>query len=62
MAQAVAASAWGQLDARSPAELTLGLRVAWARRVEEAAPEAADWVAGAGALLLARELLVAAQS
>ena len=31
-----------------PAELALGLRVAWARRVQETAPEASDWVAGAG--------------
>ena len=33
--------------------------MAWARRVAESAPEAEDWVAGAGALLAARELLVA---
>lgn len=58
VADAVAGSAWGDPGGRSPAELTLGLRVAWARRVYEAAPEAADWVAGAGALLVARELVL----
>lgn len=56
--EAVAASAWGEVG-RTPAELTLGLRVSWARRVNDAAPEATAWVAGAGALLTARELLVA---
>jgi hypothetical protein len=59
IADAVAHSAWGDQIGRSPAELALGLRVAWARRVQEAAPQAADWVAGAGALLVARELLLA---
>lgn len=56
---ALAESAWGAEAGRSAAELALGLRVAWARRVWEAAPEAAEWVAGAGALLTARELMVA---
>jgi hypothetical protein len=59
LARAVAGSAWAVPQAASPAELALGLRVAWARRVHESVPEAADWVAGAGALLAARELLVA---
>lgn len=58
MVAAVVGSAWGDPGGRSPAELALGLRVSWARRVRETAPEAADWVAGAAALLLARELLV----
>lgn len=59
---AVAASAWGHMPASSPAELALGLRVAWAHRVLQAAPGAADWVAGAGALLVARERLLAGDS
>lgn len=59
MREVAASSAWGDPGGSSPAELALGLRVAWARRVLEAAPDAADWVAGAGALLVARELLVA---
>ena len=59
VAHAVAGSAWGAPRTSSPPELALGLRVACARWVKESAPEAADWVAGAGALLVARELLVA---
>jgi hypothetical protein len=59
MADAAGRSTWGALDGRSPAELALGLRVAWARRIWELAPGAADWVAGASALLAARELFVA---
>ena len=59
LAREVAGSAWRTSPGSSPPELTIGLRVAWARRVQESAPEAADWVAGAGALLVARELLVA---
>ncbi len=58
VADTVAGSAWGDPGGRSAAELTLGLRVAWARRVHQAAPVAANWVAGAGALLVARELLL----
>jgi hypothetical protein len=59
VADIVAGSAWGDPGGRTPAELSLGLRVAWARRVQDAAPGARDWVAGAAALLVARELLVA---
>jgi hypothetical protein len=59
IAAAVADSAWGELGGGSPMELSLGLRISWARRVHEATPEAAEWVAGAGALLAARELFVA---
>lgn len=58
IADVLAGSAWGDPGGRSPAGLALGLRVAWARRAQEAAPRAAEWVAGAGALLAARELLV----
>jgi hypothetical protein len=57
--EVVAGSAWGDYGRGSAAELTLGLRVSYARRVREAAPEAARWVGGASALLIARELLVA---
>ena len=59
IAAAVGGSAWGQVGGGAAAELALGLRVSWARRVQESAPEAGDWVAGAGALLVARELFVA---
>jgi hypothetical protein len=57
--EGVAGSGWGDVGGRTPAELAIGLRVEWARRVRNAAPEAAGWVAGAGALLAARELFVA---
>jgi hypothetical protein len=56
--EVLALSAWGDRLGRSAPELSLGLRVAWARRVQEAAPESGDWVAGAAALLVARELLL----
>lgn len=59
LGDAVAASAWNAQPASSPAELALGLRVAWGRRVQDAVPQAREWVEGAGALLAARELLVA---
>ena len=57
--EVLAESAWGECGRGSRAELTLGLRVSYARRVREVAPEAAAWVGGASALLIARELLVA---
>jgi hypothetical protein len=60
MAAAVAASAWDEPGGRSPAELALGMRVSWARRAAETAPEASDWVFGAAALLAARELFTGA--
>lgn len=56
---ALSASAWGPVSARSAPQLSIELRVAWARRVHDAAPGAVEWVAGAGALLVARELLLA---
>ena len=58
MRELLASSAWGEQPGSTPAELAIGLRVSWARRVQETAPEATDWVAGAGALLAARELFV----
>jgi hypothetical protein len=57
--EVLADSVWGEQPGSAPAELAIGLRVSWARRVQETAPETADWVAGAGALLVARELFVA---
>jgi hypothetical protein len=62
LADALAGSAWSLPRADSPAELAIGLRVAWAQRVRESAPAASAWVAGAGSLLVARELLVARSS
>ena len=59
IADTLAASAWGDPGGRTPAELSRGLRVLWVRRVHAAVPEAAAWAAGAGALLVAREILLA---
>ncbi|HYB23566.1 MAG TPA: hypothetical protein VED41_07200, partial [Solirubrobacteraceae bacterium] len=59
LVHALSASAWGAMSARSAPELALELRVAWARRVLDAAPAASEWVAGASALLVARELFAA---
>lgn len=56
--RALAASAWGDPGGDTPAELGLGLRLAWARRVAAEAPEVRLLAAGASALLLARELFV----
>lgn len=54
----LAATPWGDPDGLTPAQLGLGLRLAWARRVDAEAPEARRWTAAAVALLLARELFV----
>jgi hypothetical protein len=51
-------SSWGDPGGSTAAEVSLGLRLAWARRVAAVAPEARSWAAGAAALLLARELFV----
>jgi hypothetical protein len=56
------ASAWGDPGGADAQTVHLGLRVAWARRVNEHAPEARAWVAGALALLAARSLLEAGSS
>jgi hypothetical protein len=56
--RALAASAWGDPGGETPAELGLGLRLAWARRVADTAPGARHWAAGAVALLVARFLFV----
>ena len=44
---ALAASPWGDPGDAEPADLRLGLRLAWARRVLQSVPEAGDWAAGA---------------
>jgi len=59
LAGVLARSSWDVPRGRVPAEVAIGLRVAWGRRVRDSAPHARDWVEGAGALLVARELLVA---
>lgn len=52
-------SAWGDPGSSDPAAVRLALRLAWARRVLVSVEEAADWAAGAVALLIARERFLA---
>ena len=52
----LASSGWGDPGGDTPAQIGLGLRLAWARRVAALVPEIRSWAAGAAALLLAREL------
>lgn len=58
----LAGSAWGDPGSDDPADMRLALRFGWARRVQEAVGEAADWAAGAVALVVARELFLAGRS
>jgi hypothetical protein len=55
----LARSSWGDLGSSEVQEIHLALRFAWARRVSGETPEAGRWAAGAAAILLAEELLVA---
>jgi hypothetical protein len=55
---ALASSGWGDPGGETPAQIGMGLRLAWARRVAALVPEVRAWAAGAVALLLARELFV----
>ncbi len=52
---ALARSVWGDPGGVAAADVHLGLRLAWARRVSASAPEAATWAAAALALIVARE-------
>ncbi len=56
--RALSGPAWSDLAAHSATELSLALRLAWARRVSSEVPEARRWALGAAALLLAAELYV----
>jgi hypothetical protein len=56
---ALVGSVWGDPGTDDPAGIALALRLSWAARVLDAVDEAEEWVAGAVALLLARELLLA---
>lgn len=55
---ALAASPWGDPHSDDLAEILLALRLAWAHRVLDSVADAGDWVAGAVALLVARELFM----
>ena len=56
---ALRSSAWGDPGEETPEAIHRGMRVAWARRVIRAAPEARAWAGAALALLLARERFLA---
>jgi hypothetical protein len=55
---ALAGSAWGDPGGEAASDVHLGLRAAWAERILADLPELRELVAGALALLLARELFV----
>ena len=57
--EALARSAWGDPGADTPAAVHLGMRLSWAARVSSSVPVARPWAAGAAALLVAREVVVA---
>ena len=60
--ESLRASAWGDPGGDDGAAIHLGLRLAWARRIQAHVPEARDWVGGALALLAARALAVGSPS
>jgi hypothetical protein len=57
---ALAASAWGDPGADRAAAVALSLEFAWARRIYDDAPGAADWAVSMAALLVARSLAAGA--
>jgi hypothetical protein len=54
-------SVWGDPGGESVEAIHLALRLAWGRRLARVAPEARAWVAGALALVVARERFLAAR-
>ena len=58
--EVLAASPWGDPGTDDFAAVRMALRFAWARRVAQAAPEAATWAAAGAALALGRALVVGA--
>ncbi|HEU4420972.1 MAG TPA: hypothetical protein VFR67_00345 [Pilimelia sp.] len=56
----LAASAWSDPGGATPRDIQLGMRLSWAQRVTTVVPPAAEWAAGAVALLVARERFVRA--
>jgi hypothetical protein len=57
---ALAVSAWGDPGADRAADIDLSLQFAWARRIYDNAPGAADWAVSWAALLVARSLAAGA--
>lgn len=59
---ALAASPWGDPRADDLAGIRLALRLVWARRVLDSLDEVGEWVPGAVALLVARELFLSGRT
>jgi hypothetical protein len=55
----LARSVWGDPGADTVAAIHVGMRLSWATRVAAIVPDARPWAAGAAALLVAREVVVA---
>ena len=59
MRRILAGSTWGDPGGDRPADILLGLRLGWLRRVVGQVPEAGSWASGAAAIVLAAELFLA---
>jgi hypothetical protein len=57
--EVLARSPWGDPGEASARAIHLGMRLSWASRVAANVPGARDWAAGAAAIVVAREVLVA---
>jgi hypothetical protein len=55
----LAESVWGDPGGDTVRDITLWMRIAWARRVAEGVPQARPWVLGATALLAAAQIYAA---
>jgi hypothetical protein len=60
--EVLSTSAWGDPGGEGVRTIRLAVRLAWAARVAMVVPTAADWAAGAAALLVARERFVAGRT
>jgi hypothetical protein len=58
---ALARSAWGDPGGDAPADIAIGVQLAWAHRVAGGTPGAREWALGGAALLVARRLLLERQ-
>lgn len=58
----LAASVWGDPGADTAWGIRVGSRLSWATRVHAAVPEAREWAAGAAALLVTRETVLAGRA
>ncbi len=60
--EVLSTSAWGDPGGEGTRTIRLGMRMSWAARVSRVLPLATPWAAGAAALLVVRERLVADRS